>query len=91
MWLRRMCLIEISNLCLLSMGLKIQPSTGLTFTAVCTLTSLQKVALKCNKNDVILLKGYVFEMRRLNIEIKVETMTDSSVYLFAITLFNVLV
>lgn len=82
-------LIEISSLCLLRMGLKIQPSTGLTFTAVCTLTSLQKVALKCNQNYVILLKGYIFEMRRLSIEMKLGTMILLFVYLFAITLFHV--
>lgn len=62
------------------MGLKIQPSTSLTSIAVCTLTSLQKIALKCNKNYVILLKGYTFEIRSLSIEMKLGTMNDSSVY-----------
>lgn len=82
MWLHRMCLIKIRSLCLLKMGLKIQLSTGLTFTVVCTLTRLQKVALKYNQNDVISLKLYIFEMRRLSIEMKLGTMTDSSIYLF---------
>lgn len=86
-----MYLIEISNLCLLRMGLKIQLYTSLTFTAVCTLRSLQKVVLKHNKNYVILLKEYTFKMRRLSIYMKLKLrLILLFVYLFAITLFHVL-
>lgn len=56
-------------------------------TVVCTVTNLQKAALQCNKNYIILLKGDNFEMRTLRVEmrklsIEMKHMNDSSICLF---------
>lgn len=49
---------------------------------VCTVTSLQKAALKCNKNCIILPKGDTFEMRKLSVEMRLGIMTDNSICSF---------